>query len=140
MMDTKAAGTQEDKGCLAFTRWQRSRICLCHTLATKTQSPVLVWFEEGWGGVYLCFFSKPTLNVTPINQISYLRHSGDDCTLKSATKAVSITAARKEKNARRPFTAGGPKIRSPIEWHVEICLPLPPILSLAPADSNEEAR
>lgn len=40
--------------------------------------------------------SLPTLSATPINQLSYLRLSGDDCALKSATKAVSITATRKE--------------------------------------------
>lgn len=49
----------------------------------------------------------------------------------------------KEKNQKRPPgrppTSGEPTIRSPTGWNVEICLPLPPNLSLAPEDSNRDA-
>lgn len=40
MMDTEAVGTQEDKGRLAFSRWQSFSICLCHThLPPKHKAP-----------------------------------------------------------------------------------------------------
>lgn len=40
MMDTEAVGTQEDKGCLAFSRWQSFSICLGHThLPPKHKAP-----------------------------------------------------------------------------------------------------
>lgn len=47
--------------------------------------------------VYLFFFCKPALNVTPINQISYLRHSGDDCTLKTQQRQCQLQPLAKKK-------------------------------------------
>lgn len=102
-----------------------------HTGHQNTK-PSLAWFEEGGGGwgreVYLFFFSKPTLNVTPINQISYLRHSGDDCTLKTATKAVSITATRKEKTPVAFSLQGDQKLEVRLDGMSKSASPLPPIL------------
>lgn len=107
-----------------------------HTPATLTQSPALVWFEEGWGrGVGGRGFFTPSSFPNPPwmwpqsikslilgiqGTIAHSRTQQRQCQL--------LPLAKKKKNARRPLTAGGPKITSPIGWPVEICLPLPPAL------------
>lgn len=72
--------------------------------------------------------SLPALTATPINQISYLRLSGDDCALKSATMAVSSPATRKEMPGA-PSLQGGQKLEDQWDGMLKTASPCLPFCS-----------